>query len=216
MPSTRSTRSSTRSTRSSSKTTTPTPAEEPCSSSKTTTSTPAEEALVQAQAIAARLTQAALTGDDDSAVAAVVAEAVTVPAVTVAVAAVPVVAAVTPAAAPVAAVPPAVAAVTPAPAPTERERKRKKRRWGSVETATPEEAIPGLAAAQAAATTVTEAAAVPNVPTSQRIWVPTSREKPETHFSSFLHERLFDLLIQINADFNGDEKNKMELAGRGT
>ena len=56
----------------------------------------------------------------------------------------------------------------------------------------------------------------PDKPNSKRIWVAVSAEKPETHFFSYLKERLPELCAKINIDgFNGDEQNKLEMGGRG-
>jgi len=97
---------------------------------------------------------------------------------------------------------------------------RKRKRWGSATTAASTgttgsvaESLPGLAEAklkqQAAATK-------PTGPNTKRVWVPTTRERPETHFLSFLKERLPELSRKINcSDFNGDDQNSMELGGRG-
>ena len=95
---------------------------------------------------------------------------------------------------------------------------RKRKRWGSAPVvASPPiavaEALPGLNEAklkqQAAAAKFTG-------PSSKRVWVPTSRERRETHFASFLKERLPELSAKINCgDFNGDDQNVMELGGRG-
>ncbi len=107
---------------------------------------------------------------------------------------------------------PPVAAAAPAEAKPKTERKRK--RWGSAPATTPvAETIPGLnAAKKQAAEVVTK----PAGPSSKRVWVPTSREKPETHFASFLKERLSELSRKINSsEFNGDDQNIMELGGRG-
>ena len=97
---------------------------------------------------------------------------------------------------------------------------RKRKRWGSTPTTAStttagfvSEALPGLAEAKLKQQAV---AAKPNGPSSKRVWVPTTRERPETHFSSFLKERLPELSARINIhDFNGDDQNIMELGGRG-
>ena len=105
-----------------------------------------------------------------------------------------------------------VAAAVPAEAKPKTERKRK--RWGSAPAAAPvAEVIPGLSAAKKQAA---EAASKPAGPSSKRVWVPTSREKPYTHFASFLNDRLPELSRKINSsEFNGDDQNIMELGGRG-
>lgn len=101
---------------------------------------------------------------------------------------------------------------------------RKRKRWGSAPTTTSAtrttghvaEALPGLAEAKLKQHQQQEAAGKSIGPSSKRVWVPTSRERPETHFSSFLKERLPELSTTINcSDFNGDDKNVMELGGRG-
>eukprot|EP00531_Pseudo-nitzschia_arenysensis_P010000 CAMPEP_0116146184 /NCGR_PEP_ID=MMETSP0329-20121206/17027_1 /TAXON_ID=697910 /ORGANISM="Pseudo-nitzschia arenysensis, Strain B593" /LENGTH=737 /DNA_ID=CAMNT_0003641911 /DNA_START=97 /DNA_END=2310 /DNA_ORIENTATION=+ len=98
---------------------------------------------------------------------------------------------------------------------------RKRKRWGSAPTTESannssgatgfsSEAIPGLSEAKK------QAAAKPSGPSSKRVWVPTTRERPETHFASFLKELLPELSAKINCgDFNGDDQNLMELGGRG-
>jgi len=114
---------------------------------------------------------------------------------------------------------------------TNTERKRK--RWGTAPTTTSTtrfssnnnsdgtngfvaEALPGLAEAKLKQYQQ-QVVAVKNIgPSSKRVWVPTTRERPETHFSSFLKERLPELSARINcSDFNGDDQNVMELGGRG-
>lgn len=103
-------------------------------------------------------------------------------------------------------------------APTERKRKR----WGSAadSVAPAVEALPGLAEA-ARKRQMQIQQGVGSSPTNggtntKRVWVPTSNDKPETHFASYLKDRLPDLSSRINNDeFKGDEKNKIELGGRG-
>mmetsp|Transcript_5977 Transcript_5977/g.16992 ORF Transcript_5977/g.16992 Transcript_5977/m.16992 type:complete len:777 (+) Transcript_5977:126-2456(+) len=97
---------------------------------------------------------------------------------------------------------------------------RKRKRWGSAPATTSAtsgfgaEALPGLVEAKMKQQQV--AAAKPAGPSTKRVWVPTTRERPETHFFSFLKERLSELSNRINSrDFNGDEQNGMELGGRG-
>jgi far upstream element-binding protein len=107
---------------------------------------------------------------------------------------------------------------------------RKRKRWGSAPstasttsrfgsssttgtTGFVAEALPGLAEAKLKEQT---AVAKPAGPSSKRVWVPTTRERPETHFASFLKERLSELSVRINSsEFKGDEQNVMELGGRG-
>jgi far upstream element-binding protein len=94
---------------------------------------------------------------------------------------------------------------------------RKRKRWGSAPaTASANntaEALPGLTEAKLKQQAVT---AKPTGPSSKRVWVPTTRERRETHFSSFLKERLPELSARINcSDFKGDDQNVMELGGRG-
>jgi len=111
---------------------------------------------------------------------------------------------------------PSIASAGEAKPATKPERKRK--RWGSAPTTVPAgssgvatglEAIPGLNEAKLKEVK-------PSGPTSKRVWVPTTRERPETHFKSFLNERLPELSRKINSgDFNGDDQNVLELGGRG-
>ncbi|KAL3923869.1 MAG: hypothetical protein SGILL_001393 [Bacillariaceae sp.] len=99
---------------------------------------------------------------------------------------------------------PATTTTTTATAPTERKRKR----WGSAT-----EALPGLAEAARKKQQQQDDPAG----NTKRIWVPTSAEKPETHFVSYLKERLPELCTKINVSkFKGDEKNIFELGGRGS
>ena len=113
----------------------------------------------------------------------------------------------------------AAVAVAASTARTERKRKR----WGSAPaTASTNnnaaagftaEALPGLTEAKLKQQAVM---AKPSGPSSKRVWVPTTRERRETHFSSFLKERLPELSARINCgDFKGDDQNVMELGGRG-
>jgi hypothetical protein len=94
---------------------------------------------------------------------------------------------------------------------------RKRKRWGSVTSsvnnANVTEALPGLTEAK---NKQQQAVAAAETSGPKRIWVPTSRQKPETHFSSFLKERLPELSSRINNnECNGEEQNKLELSGRG-
>ncbi|KAG7346946.1 KH domain containing protein [Nitzschia inconspicua] len=103
--------------------------------------------------------------------------------------------------------------------PTERKRKR----WGSAaDIANPTtEALPGLAEVARKKQLQAQQGVASSSPNNsntntKRVWVPTSADKPETHFASYLKDRLPELCAKINIDgFNGDEKNKMELGGRG-
>ncbi|KAL3920990.1 MAG: hypothetical protein SGILL_002987 [Bacillariaceae sp.] len=100
----------------------------------------------------------------------------------------------------------ATAASTAPIATTERKRKR----WGNAT-----EALPGLAEAarkkQQQQTSTQETSG-----STKRLWVPISAEKKETHFVSYLKDRLPELCTKINVDlFKGDEKNRFELGGRG-
>jgi far upstream element-binding protein len=133
-------------------------------------------------------------------------------------------------AAPASAAVQAVGATASATASTTTGRKRK--RWGvapppvasaaAAPTTLPSssallESLPGLA--EAALKKQKQAAAAAEI-TSKRIWVPTSYGRPETHFLSFLGDRLPDLAARVNADFHGSsgpdsEKNRIELGGRG-
>jgi far upstream element-binding protein len=109
----------------------------------------------------------------------------------------------------------AASTTTTTKAPTERKRKR----WGSATDAINPAALPGLAeAARKKQVQMQQGTSPTNSSTvnTKRVWVPTSADKPETHFASYLKDRLPDLCAKINIDgFNGDEKNKMELGGRG-
>ena len=112
---------------------------------------------------------------------------------------------------------PATSTTTAAATAVKPERKRK--RWGSVASsvsnANVTEALPGLTEAKNKQQQAV-AAAETSGPTSKRIWVPTSRQKAETHFSSFLKERLPELSSRINNnECNGEEQNKLVLSGRG-
>jgi len=109
---------------------------------------------------------------------------------------------------------------TSASVPSTGERtERKRKRWGSAPAATTTplvaEALPGLTEAKRKQQQA--AASKPDGPSTKRVWVPTTRELPETHFFSFLKERLPELSARINStsDFKGDEQNGMELGGRG-
>jgi len=181
-------------------------------------STSAEDALLKAKEIAARINwpfEQNLTGAGESISTAAngLATVATVAATAAAAAA----------AAPVTTTATATATVTtPASTPLGTERKRK--RWGSV--ASPmsisqsdvTDALPGLAEAKLKQKQQQNQHATVETsgPSSKRIWVPTSRQKPETHFSSFLAERLPELLTIINdKECVGGEQNKLELSGRG-
>jgi far upstream element-binding protein len=102
--------------------------------------------------------------------------------------------------------------VTPTFATSSITTERKRKRWG---TAPPVEVIPGLAEAAKKKQQLSKGNS-PEKPSSKRIWISVSAEKPETHFYSYLKERLPELCAKINNDgFNGNEGNKLELAGRG-
>lgn len=159
--------------------------------------TSAEDALLKAKEIAARLTCAAVGGTS----------VMTSEPISTAASGIEVITATT---------------TTPASAPLGTERKRK--RWGSVVSSTSisqsnvTDALPGLAEAKQKQQRQQQAvaAAESSGPSSKRIWVPTSRQKPETHFSSFLVDRLPELLALINdKECVGGEQNKLELSGRG-
>eukprot|EP00536_Pseudo-nitzschia_multiseries_P010638 jgi/Psemu1/67513/estExt_Genemark1.C_3330001 len=183
----------------------------------------AEEALRRAKEIAARLTGAVVGGGGAGVAAATAAGSIGAPSNATATT--------------ISASATTVGAVASAPAPasaagTERT-ERKRKRWGSAppttaatstatSTSTSASTIPGLFVSEAlpglaeAKQKQQAAAAKPAGPTTKRVWVPTTRERPETHFFSFLQERLSELTTRINSrDFNGDEQNGMELGGRG-
>lgn len=114
---------------------------------------------------------------------------------------------------------PATSTTTATATATAVKPERKRKRWGSVASsdsnANVTEALPGLAEAKTKQQQAV-AAAETSGPTSKRIWVPTSRQKAETHFSSFLKERLPELSSRINNnECNGEEQNKLVLSGRG-
>eukprot|EP00529_Nitzschia_sp_RCC80_P010261 CAMPEP_0113443832 /NCGR_PEP_ID=MMETSP0014_2-20120614/2353_1 /TAXON_ID=2857 /ORGANISM="Nitzschia sp." /LENGTH=785 /DNA_ID=CAMNT_0000334823 /DNA_START=29 /DNA_END=2386 /DNA_ORIENTATION=+ /assembly_acc=CAM_ASM_000159 len=93
--------------------------------------------------------------------------------------------------------------------------KPKRKRWGVASTpslAVTSSALPGLAEAVEKKQKLEKAE-----PTSKRIWVPTSATRSETHFKSYLSDRLPDLVIRLNRENGtpGDQKNSLVLGGRG-
>jgi len=163
----------------------------------------AEDALIKAKEIAARLTGAAVGGTSVMTSESISTAASGVEAVATATAT-------------------ATVNTTTATISTPLRTERKRKRWGSVASSTPSisqnnvtDALPGLAEAKFKQKQQ-ESATETSGPSSKRIWVPTSRQKPETHFSSFLVERLPELLALINdKECVGGEQNKVELSGRG-
>jgi far upstream element-binding protein len=104
---------------------------------------------------------------------------------------------------------PATTTTSPtAPAPTTSTTKRK--RWG-VAPASNEAtgvALPGLEAAAKKLKQQEE-------PVSKRMWVSTTKERPESHYFVYLPSRILDLVDKIGADGN-DEKVTIQLKGRGS
>ena len=88
----------------------------------------------------------------------------------------------------------------------------KRKRWGVAPAivAAAQETLPGLEAAKKAKTTGGEQK-------SKRIWVPTTKERPPSHFFSFFSSRLEEIGDKVNAENPGaTEKVKLELKGRGS
>lgn len=202
------------------------------------TTTSAEEALARARAIAARLTGVASSDPGSASIghgytadasAAGVASFATPATATTGAVAPPQSSTVSPS--PPGASSGATAATATATTHAEATAERKRKRWGvappvtSTATTTAAEALPGLA--EAALKKQRQAAAAAEV-TGKRIWVPTSHERPETHFLSYVGDRLPDLAARVSIDFRhgssgsgstasaaDTERNRIELGGRG-
>mmetsp|Transcript_393 Transcript_393/g.562 ORF Transcript_393/g.562 Transcript_393/m.562 type:complete len:634 (-) Transcript_393:542-2443(-) len=88
----------------------------------------------------------------------------------------------------------------------------KRKRWGVAPAvvAAAQESLPGLDAAKRAKTTTGQS-------NSKRIWVPTTKERPESHFFSFFSDRLEGIADKVNAENPAAQENvKVELKGRGS
>jgi far upstream element-binding protein len=88
----------------------------------------------------------------------------------------------------------------------------KRKRWGVAPAivAAVQETLPGLDAAKRAKTSTDQN-------TSKRIWVPTTKERPVSHFFSFFSSRLEEITDKVNAENPAaQEKVKVELKGRGS
>ena len=86
----------------------------------------------------------------------------------------------------------------------------KRKRWGVAAPAT-NEAVPALPGLEAAAKKLKEA----DEPVSKRMWVATSKERPESHYFVYLPSRILDLVDKIGPDAGG-EKVTIQLKGRGS